>query len=99
MDEHCCAAIKKCACNTAQFDLFVTLSSTLTSFCAVGLVLIKFLIGFQAPPKRIRSPGLSVQTTGQSLALRPNSVILLLRVAYKDMSLNFLCRKVYACPT
>lgn len=99
MDQHCWNAIKKCVCNTAEFDLFVTLSSTLTSFCVFGLIFIISLIGFQAPPKRIRSPGLSVQTTGQSLALRPNSVMLLMRVAYKDMSLNILCRKVYACPT
>lgn len=70
----------------------------MTSFCAFGLLLNVFLIGFQAPPRRIRSPGLSVQTTGQSLVLRPNSVMLLLRVAYKDVSLNTLCRKVHACP-
>lgn len=49
---------------------------------------------FQAPPKRIRSPGLSTQTSSQSLALRPNSVILLLKLAYKDVFLSNVCKKV-----
>ncbi|KAG0598738.1 hypothetical protein M758_12G097000 [Ceratodon purpureus] len=49
---------------------------------------------FQAPPKRIRSPGLSSQSSGQSLALRPNSVVMLLKLAYKDAFLSNVCKKV-----
>ncbi|OAE23411.1 hypothetical protein AXG93_961s1050 [Marchantia polymorpha subsp. ruderalis] len=49
---------------------------------------------FQAPPKRVRSPGLSQQPAGHALALRPDAVLLLLRVAYKDTCLGNVCRKV-----
>lgn len=49
----------------------------------------------QAPPKRIRSPGLSSQTSGQSLALRPSSVVMLLKLAYKDAFLSNVCKKVW----
>ena len=40
-----------CDCNTVQFDLFVTLSSNLTSFCDVGLVFIIFLPAFTRSAK------------------------------------------------
>lgn len=49
---------------------------------------------FQAPPKRIRSPGLSLQTSGQSLAWRSISVVILLKLAYKDVFLSNVCKKV-----
>ncbi|KAG6557533.1 hypothetical protein Mapa_000807 [Marchantia paleacea] len=49
---------------------------------------------FQAPPKRVRSPGLSQQPAGHALALRPDAVLLLLRVACKDNCLGNVSRKV-----
>ncbi|KAL2610037.1 hypothetical protein R1flu_028610 [Riccia fluitans] len=49
---------------------------------------------FQAPPKRVRSPGLSQHPAGHTLALRPDAVLILLRVAHKDSDLRNVCRKV-----
>ncbi|KAJ7549300.1 hypothetical protein O6H91_07G048500 [Diphasiastrum complanatum] len=49
---------------------------------------------FQAPPRRVRSPGLSHQHSGHALAFRPDSILLLLRMAYKENSLGIICRKI-----
>ncbi|KAL3678453.1 hypothetical protein R1sor_021409 [Riccia sorocarpa] len=49
---------------------------------------------FQAPPKRVRSPGLTQHPSGHALALRPDAVLVLLRVGHKDTDLGNVGRKV-----
>ncbi|KAH7442925.1 hypothetical protein KP509_02G008200 [Ceratopteris richardii] len=49
---------------------------------------------FQAPPRRSRSPAPSHQPAGQLVAFRPDVVLLLLRVAYRDSSMNMISRMV-----
>ncbi|CAM6088777.1 unnamed protein product [Calypogeia fissa] len=49
---------------------------------------------FQAPPKRVRSPGIMQPPSGLGLAQRPDAVVVLLRAACRDTHLGNLCRKV-----